>query len=136
MTAPDWEMPRWLEPYRRLLTTTGGNDPADLINRLHRSRTLAQTNLPVYVMATAVSAQIALLGRLFDLGMLKTVDEPSPLLGYATTEMLLREIAARGRMENSTDGHRELGQAMAELAGNIIEELPADMLAYRTVDAT
>jgi hypothetical protein len=52
-------------------------------------------------------------------------------LGLATTRQLLEEIRARGETEVY---YRELGDAMAMGAANLLTQLPGSMLDYRTVD--
>lgn len=52
--------------YGHLLTNTGGNDPLELLDDLNDPtyKNFASTNLPRFVLAASVSAQIGLLMRL------------------------------------------------------------------------
>lgn len=59
-----------LEKYGHLLNNTGGNDPAELIERLKDGK-LFSTNVVVYLMATEVRSQLNLLRRLHKEGLLK-----------------------------------------------------------------
>lgn len=66
-----WTMPEWMEPYRALITNTGGNEVEDLIDRLDNEDHLATVNLPVFTLAAAVQAQIGLLNNLHRAGLLR-----------------------------------------------------------------
>jgi hypothetical protein len=61
----DWTMPAELEPYRELITNTGGNTVERLMSIYlaggEAGARMMQTNLPVYLMACMCGAQIALL---------------------------------------------------------------------------
>lgn len=59
-------------------------------------------------------------------------DPDDPLLGLATTRHLLEELRSRGQTEVF---HKEAGGNLAAIAGRILEDLPHDMLTYRTVDS-
>lgn len=64
------------ERYGKLLTNTGGNDPLDLLQDLQwpgrdgRPNYIAATNVVRFTLAVAVQAQVNLLGRLEQQGML------------------------------------------------------------------
>lgn len=59
-----------LAKYGHMLSGTGGNKPEDLLERLKDGR-LFSTNVVVYLMATEVRAQLSLIRRLHDEGLLK-----------------------------------------------------------------
>lgn len=67
-----WKMPEELEPYRKYITNTGGNEVEDLMNRLENDKNLSQSNIIVFSMAMCVSDQVSLLERLHKSGLLKT----------------------------------------------------------------
>ncbi|GAA3751609.1 hypothetical protein [Micromonospora maritima] len=69
--AGAWEMPDWMEQYRDLIGNTGGNTVEDLLYRLETTERLAFTNIVVFTMATDVKAQVGLLYRLRQAGMLR-----------------------------------------------------------------
>ena len=62
-----WTMPEWVEPYRGMITNTGGNDIDGIMNDKH---TTIQTNLPRMAIIFMVTAQIALLQELKKSGKL------------------------------------------------------------------
>ncbi len=53
-----------------------------------------------------------------------------PMLGCATTEEMLQELDARGRMS----GDEEFGHELSTGARRLLNILPTKMLEYRTVD--
>jgi hypothetical protein len=65
-----WEVPAWMERYRPLVGQTGGNSLEELLQRLDTEKNLIRTNLPVFVLAVAVQAQVHLLQRLHREGLL------------------------------------------------------------------
>jgi hypothetical protein len=72
----DWVMPEWMEPYRDQIAGDGGNGVEDLMNRLrHNGENLAFSNIIVYVMACEVEAQVGILTRLHNAGLLKEVGD-------------------------------------------------------------
>lgn len=66
-----WEMPDWMEPYRDFIGETGGNSVEDLLHRLKTTEQLAFTNLPVFALAISVQAQVTMLARLHEAGLLR-----------------------------------------------------------------
>ena len=69
-------------------------------------------------------------------------DKPQarPLLGLATTREMFEEVKARGEVagaiaEGMAGGHSHAARDMAMVAGDMLEELPAELLDYRTTDA-
>lgn len=54
-----------------------------------------------------------------------------PNIGEATTRHLLAELCRRGESEQR---YEKLGALMASVAAEILEQLPHQMLDYRTVD--
>lgn len=70
-TTERWAMPEWMEPYRELIAGHGGNGVEDLMNRLRTQENLAFSNAIVFTMACEVHAQVSLLTRLYDAGLLK-----------------------------------------------------------------
>lgn len=69
-SAPDWQMPEWMEPYRSFIGDHGGNTVEALLSRLRHENHLAVTNLPVFTLACMVQAQVHLLMRLHRDGIL------------------------------------------------------------------
>lgn len=67
---PPWTMPEWMLPYESLIAGDGGNGVTDLMNRLRTQKNLAFTNIIVFTMACEVSAQVGLLHRLRNAGLL------------------------------------------------------------------
>lgn len=65
-----------LEKYGHLLTNTGGNDPADLLNDLQRPGTderpnrLMSSNIVRFTLAVGVASQVSLLSALEKGGLL------------------------------------------------------------------
>src|SRR3954453_9455401 len=57
-----WEMPEELEPYRQFIGHTGGNTVERLMDIYHlqgeQGARLMRTNLPLYLIASMVGAQI------------------------------------------------------------------------------
>lgn len=64
--------------YGHLLTNTGGNDPQELLSRLENEPRLMTTNSFVFLMAAAVDAQLDLLTRLVNEGLLPGVESDAP----------------------------------------------------------
>jgi len=62
-----WTMPTWMEPYRELITDTGGNDVEELID----DTTTIQVNALRAVLAVSVKAQVRLLLRLHEVDRLR-----------------------------------------------------------------
>lgn len=67
----NFQMPPELEQFRGLIQNTGGNRVEDLIDRFYNEDHLSKTNLPVFVMAVAVSSQVDLLKILYARELLK-----------------------------------------------------------------
>jgi hypothetical protein len=63
-----WTMPEWMEPYRDLFYSTGGNSIEDLMND-HDTNTF--NNQIRWVIIVGVRCQVALLERLHADGRLK-----------------------------------------------------------------
>lgn len=66
-----WETPEWMKPYEGQIFGHGGNGVADLMNRLRQESNLAFSNSVVFTMACEVSAQVGLLSRLREEGLLR-----------------------------------------------------------------
>lgn len=62
--------PPELESYRRFIFNTGGTAVEDLLFRLDTQPKLSITNMPVFIMAVSVEAQVNLLKRLYAEGKL------------------------------------------------------------------
>lgn len=83
MSDPDepWVMPDWMLPYESLIAGHGGNGVTDLMNRLRTQKNLPFTNAIVFTMCCEVAAQVHLLNRLRDDGLLRegsvSHDDPS-----------------------------------------------------------
>jgi hypothetical protein len=61
-----WTAPDWLPPYLPFLSSTGGNDVEELVNREVNMR----VNLPLFLIQEAVGAQLRLLTTLHNAGLL------------------------------------------------------------------
>lgn len=71
---PRWVMPAELEPYRRLIGETGGNDVEDLMTEWSAGADgVMFSNLPRYPIMQAVASQVGLLARLYAAGQLPEV---------------------------------------------------------------
>lgn len=68
-----WIMPEWMKTYEDQIVGHGGNGVTDLMNRLRTQKNLAFTNIIVFTMACEVAAQVALLYRLKNAGLLVEV---------------------------------------------------------------
>lgn len=68
--APKKYIPDHIVPYLDLLNNTGGNKPEDLLRRLDTEEHLMQTNVVVAVLASMCEAQVGLLRRLHEEGLL------------------------------------------------------------------
>ncbi len=64
--AAKWEMPKWMEPYRRHIVNTGGNEVEDMVNGVADQR----VNLPLSTLQACVKSQVSLLQKLHSLGKL------------------------------------------------------------------
>jgi hypothetical protein len=75
-TEEPWVMPEWMVPFEEqgLLFGHGGNGTTDLINRLRTIDNLAFTNAIVFTMAMQMEAQVGLLHRLRNAGLLKELE--------------------------------------------------------------
>lgn len=75
MSSPKepWVMPEWMVPFEEdgFIAGHGGNGTTDLMNRLRTQENLAFSNSIVFTMACEVSAQVGLLHRLRNAGLLK-----------------------------------------------------------------
>ena len=65
-----WRMPGWMEPWDPFIAETGGNEIEELIFSFDTEDRLIQTNLPRFVLACMVRAQVGLLQRLHQDGSL------------------------------------------------------------------
>ena len=65
-TEQQWKMPAWMEPYRKHVCNTGGNDIESMMNGDADPR----VNLPLSTLQACVKSQILLLERLNDAGRL------------------------------------------------------------------
>lgn len=65
------KIPVELTPYLDLLNNTGGNDPQNLLDRLNNEDRLMHTNVVVAVLASMCQAQLTLLLRLKEEGLLR-----------------------------------------------------------------
>ncbi|QNJ56015.1 hypothetical protein SEA_RASPUTIA_125 [Microbacterium phage Rasputia] len=74
MTDKNWEpteeQKRIVDTYGEFFNNTGGNDPLDLLTRLHREEYLVSTNMPVAMLAMAQLAQVNLIRTLENEGKL------------------------------------------------------------------
>lgn len=64
-----WIMPDWMERYRDCVYSTGGNSVEELIESLN-DKTLSQTNAVLFTLAMMAEAQVALLTKLHNAGVL------------------------------------------------------------------
>lgn len=62
-----WTMPSWMIPYMEHISDTGGNSIAELMND---HKTTVFENAPRALICTAVQAQVRLLMRLHNAGLL------------------------------------------------------------------
>lgn len=62
--------PPELEPYRDLITNTGGNNIEDIMTRYYNEQNLMKTNMVVACLGMCVESQINLLFRLKEEGKL------------------------------------------------------------------
>ena len=85
-----WTFPEELEPYRELITNTGGNSVEDLINDLDANKNLMRTNVVRFVLAVAAQAQIGLLQNLAAGGHLATPDKPGQGTARTFTDLAQR----------------------------------------------
>jgi hypothetical protein len=63
-------MPEWMEPYRGLISNTGGNSIEDLIDDMHNNRRLLAANVVRWSLAMGVYGQVNLLYALYEGGHL------------------------------------------------------------------
>lgn len=79
-----WTMPVWMEPYRDLISNTGGNDVEDLMTRFLNDHRLSYSNMPVFTLACGVYGQVNMLKTLHSAGLLPPgpihTDRPRHLL--------------------------------------------------------
>jgi hypothetical protein len=78
MTPPkktkfQYVFPSYLEPYRDQISDHGGNSIEDLLSRLENEPNLAFSNSIAFTLASMVQAQVHLLDRLYEKGLLKHV---------------------------------------------------------------
>ena len=66
----EWTMPEWMEPYRNVITNTGGNPIEDLMND-HDSNMF--NNAVRAALCIAVASQVSLLEKLHNEGRLVEV---------------------------------------------------------------
>lgn len=66
----DMDTDEIIAAYGHLLTNTGGNDPAELLDDLAKDRRMASTNVVRFTLAVAVQSQVDLLKRLHREGLL------------------------------------------------------------------
>lgn len=66
-----WQFPI-VDQYSEVLNNTGGNDPLALLNEFQKPmpNSMSFSNMPRFVLAVAVSSQVALLGHLKHHGMI------------------------------------------------------------------
>lgn len=69
--SKEWIMPKWMEIYRHLFVNTGGNT----IERLMNGHTAMQINAPVAFLEMSVEAQVGLLHRLKEAGLLAEMND-------------------------------------------------------------
>jgi hypothetical protein len=67
---PNSETVQIVQEYGHLLNNTGGNNPLDLLRQMHTERYLPSTNVVVWSLAMAVNAQVNLIKRLKEEGLL------------------------------------------------------------------
>lgn len=67
-----WRMPNWMHPYADLITNTGDSDPdrVKVIERMYNGNADPFVNLPLSTLQACVKSQVALLYRMFALGLL------------------------------------------------------------------
>lgn len=65
-----WQMPAWMEPYRALIASTGGNSVEELMNADSKEANI-QVNAPLAMICVAVKVQVSLLEDLHAKGLLK-----------------------------------------------------------------
>jgi hypothetical protein len=58
--AVKWKMPKWMEPYRKLICNTGGNSIEDMMN----GNADPAVNLPLSMLQACVKSQVLLLEAL------------------------------------------------------------------------
>lgn len=68
-----WTMPPWMEPYRKLISNTGGNPIEELMN--DHTTTIFE-NAPRAMLCIAVQDQVGLLTRLRGIGALTRHSHP------------------------------------------------------------
>lgn len=65
-----WVMPEWMEIYREFINGHGGNGVDDIMNRMQTEKRLAETNIYVFAMGCEIGAQVRLLHRLKNEGII------------------------------------------------------------------
>lgn len=125
----------WLGSHTKVHPAANSVDAA--INLLDTAR-LMVAHLTPAVTSILRSALSALESAGVDVGILVVPDPPKdPSLGLATTEQLLHELRARGDVDTLTledDIGKRRGEVMAGAAQALLNTLPPEVLAYRTVD--
>jgi hypothetical protein len=66
-TMEVWHMPQWMEPYRALITNTGGNSVESLMND---KATSSFNNLLRWTLICSVRSQVTMLERMFEADLL------------------------------------------------------------------
>ena len=64
MSDEDFSVPAWMERYREHFASTGGNSIEELVEDIYgpgRDPHMVTTNLPRYILAVAVTSQMAML---------------------------------------------------------------------------
>lgn len=69
-----WVMPAWMEPYRELISNTGGNPVEELMND---HSTTVRGNVVRAILIGAVASQVALFQQLHDKGWLVDLNDPA-----------------------------------------------------------
>lgn len=87
--STSWVMPEWMIPFEEadLIAGHGGNGVIDLMCRFRDEKNLAFTNIVVFTMACEVSAQVGLLHRLRDAGLLADAPPQGFLTEYSDQEL-------------------------------------------------
>lgn len=88
-----WTMPEWMEPYRKFITNTGGNQIELMIN----GNADPQINLPLSTLQACVKSQVALLEGLHQADML--VDRDLAVRGILLTQIALSAFALKINIE-------------------------------------
>ncbi len=65
-----WVIPEWMEMYTELILNSGGVSIEDAMNRLRFDKHLILANMVAYAICCEVSAQVNLLTRLYNEGII------------------------------------------------------------------